>query len=60
MKEKLFYFDTVNHKTTLNRSYAIHLLKKNHVISVYRSKSIDNSDVFDYCSFWIDFWNWKL
>lgn len=42
MKEKLFYFDTVNHKTTLNRSYAIHFLKKNHTIQVYRSKALDN------------------
>ena len=32
MREKLFYFDVANHQTIFNRSYAIHLLKKNHVI----------------------------
>ena len=52
MREKLFYYDVANHQTIFNRSYAIHLLKKNHVISVYRSKSIDNSN---YVETWVDY-----
>lgn len=51
MREKLFYYDVANHQTIFNRSYAIHLLKKNHVISVYRSKSIDNN----YVETWVNY-----
>ena len=52
MREKLFYIDVANHQTIFNRSYAIHLLKKNHVISVYRSKSIDDNN---YVETWVDY-----
>lgn len=52
MKEKLFYFDTVNHKITSNRSYAIHLLKQNHTIRVYHSRTIDNDS---YVETWVDY-----
>lgn len=52
MREKLFYIDVANHQTIFNRSYAIHLLKKNHVISVYRSKSINDNN---YVETWVDY-----
>ena len=47
MREKLFYLDIANHQIIFDRSYAIHLLKKNHVISVYRSKSVDDGNYIE-------------